>query len=1396
MQKQFLKRVAVLGALGLGLGTALPAWAQNTTANEGGDLAFGGPGTEAGKFQVLSDIIFDPKGVLYALEGVRWNNQTKQMIGNPRVQKFDRAGKVIGSIDLKTVPGIEWKEDQQRRDLSVLPSRIAADSAGNVFVTVPGAGKVLQWDAAGTFVRAIDIPNARAITLVGSGANERIAVVPSQNAVVNGKWTWLDGDKIIILNAAGIAEKTIALPQAYLDVQDVAADKAGNFYLKAEPNAIFKISPDGKLLRTFGGNPTTRNPDGSEVIHTVAVDSKNNVYSFTWGNPSLLTRFDADGKTVTQREGQFKWGDPWGTHSGYTPLAIDPEDRVWTASTVMQDPSGVHFKTYRAVPAIVRTRTDYFSVPANAVRQTPLRMLGFKADVKSGLPSNVSYEPNKPVPMEFSVAAANRNVSSATANWRAFDAFKNEVAKGTFTLPLENGKAATAAFSWTPPRYGAYLVQVQMTSPDGELGALGEHVGVTPRFANMVSDVSGFKGGWEDAQRQMWSGLPNMRIHPGFSKDDKPEQRAAKMEALEGHIAHAEEAGATFLVQIVDNQKNFNPDDVRAIMERFKGRIKYVEVCNEPNFSGGIEDYFKIHKAAYDVIKAVDPNTKVMGPATVNIDLNWLKRLYELGFKDVSDIVAVHDYEGHESIDPVHWKWKFGEARKIMAQFGDANKPIWQTERAISGVRGNNYQGLVQAIRMSLHRDLLETLGIPSQHNNHYYLNQGGYSSVPTYVWSAQGPQPGALVMRTRHALTTALNRKYAGQIDFGPTGNTLLMGVRYAGATGETVVLRNLGAPQGTVEFGAKGATALNVTDSWGNVSAVPVRNGKASLEIGQLPIYVQLAAGQSLDAPDMDFGRNLAPRAEFVYSSTTKSTMNLLNNGVIETYNAGNPNGDTNGAKIWQGDLPSPGQNLEMRFARPTPVNKIVVRTPRADNGFTTLLDYDIQAWDGAAWKTVAEVRRPMPATEPAVTADATHAIWMDDTSVFAHTFAPVTTDRLRLVARETTRGFLPDDRSRAWANQIPQKLMLREVEIYSPTMPVRVEAALQGAGAARTLQATIRNNGTKAVNANLRAFAPQGWNVAATTPVALAPGASKTVTIPATLPAVVAAGTNFVDVELRDEKNALLDSNFVSLTTSAPVEVAPLASSSAETTAEGALVRTTIKNTSAAPLSGTAVLRLDGPAAVAPMEQAFGPVAPGESATVSFRAPGLDLATQRWNANFDVVANGVQTSARKELFGQIWNVVGPFPRGFDVPEGPEKTMTFDTNANYVDMVGTSRKWTTVVPSADGLVNLQDLLKAGNEVQAYAVAFITSPKAQKAIFSVGTDDGGKGWFNGKQIYSDDAGHGAAPGQTQIPVELKAGRNEVWLKVTQGSGGWGFYFDLLDPATGKPLGDIIYTAR
>jgi len=173
------------------------------------------------------------------------------------------------------------------------------------------------------------------------------------------------------------------------------------------------------------------------------------------------------------------------------------------------------------------------------------------------------------------------------------------------------------------------------------------------------------------------------------------------------------------------------------------------------------------------MIKQVDPNAKVVGPSVCGIQLPWYAAFYKAGGGKVVDILSIHDYEGNETISPDHWRWKFAQLRAIMSQYGDGDKEIYQTERAITGVRTHDFIGIQQAIRVTLHNDLLQTLGVPSEHDSHYYLNESGYNGVPAYAWTrSSSPFPTPLAMRTREALIKG--KKYTGTDDFGPSGNLI----------------------------------------------------------------------------------------------------------------------------------------------------------------------------------------------------------------------------------------------------------------------------------------------------------------------------------------------------------------------------------------------------------------------------------------------------------------------------------------------------------------------------------------------------------------------------------------------------------------------------------------------
>ncbi|MBV9865388.1 MAG: HEAT repeat domain-containing protein [Abitibacteriaceae bacterium] len=173
----------------------------------------------------------------------------------------------------------------------------------------------------------------------------------------------------------------------------------------------------------------------------------------------------------------------------------------------------------------------------------------------------------------------------------------------------------------------------------------------------------------------------------------------------------------------------------------------------------------------------------------------------------------------------------------------------------------------------------------------------------------------------------------------------------------------------------------------------------------------------------------------------------------------------------------------------------------------------------------------------------------------------------------------------------------------------------------------------------------------------------------------------------------------------------------------------------------------------------------------------------------------ANDVLNLADVVLRG--WQILGPLPAenqaaAFDKNYGPETAV--DLTKTYPGAGGKTVGWKPAVIQPNGLVALEKQLDPHENVVGYATVYVKSPDARKAIVSVGSDDGIKVWINGKQVIANNANRPAAPGTDQANVDLNAGWNQVLLKITQGGGEWGYYFDLLD-AQKKPMTDITYAA-
>jgi hypothetical protein len=124
-------------------------------------------------------------------------------------------------------------------------------------------------------------------------------------------------------------------------------------------------------------------------------------------------------------------------------------------------------------------------------------------------------------------------------------------------------------------------------------------------------------------------------------------------------------------------------DFIRHVATRYKGRIHYYEVWNEPNlkefFTGTPGQMVALAREAYKILKEVDPSIKVVSPsATAHYGVPWLDKYLNLGGGNYADIIGYHFYvhpNPPEDMVPL-----INSVKATMGKYGFANKPLWNTE--------------------------------------------------------------------------------------------------------------------------------------------------------------------------------------------------------------------------------------------------------------------------------------------------------------------------------------------------------------------------------------------------------------------------------------------------------------------------------------------------------------------------------------------------------------------------------------------------------------------------------------------------------------------------------------------------------------------------------------------
>lgn len=140
----------------------------------------------------------------------------------------------------------------------------------------------------------------------------------------------------------------------------------------------------------------------------------------------------------------------------------------------------------------------------------------------------------------------------------------------------------------------------------------------------------------------------------------------------------------------------------RKVIQRYKNRVKYWEVWNEPDSrtywtpQDDMKRYTRLLKKVYKAAKSEDPSCKIVLGGLTSSGYFALKSIYREGGKDSFDVANIHPF-----VDPLSPDRKgnlltiYRNVRRVLDQNGDQSKKIWFSEIGAPGVkertRGNGW---------------------------------------------------------------------------------------------------------------------------------------------------------------------------------------------------------------------------------------------------------------------------------------------------------------------------------------------------------------------------------------------------------------------------------------------------------------------------------------------------------------------------------------------------------------------------------------------------------------------------------------------------------------------------------------------------------------------------------
>jgi hypothetical protein len=486
-------------------------------------------------------------------------------------------------------------------------------------------------------------------------------------------------------------------------------------------------------------------------------------------------------------------------------------------------------------------------------------------------------------------------------------------------------------------------------------------------------------------------------------------------------------------------------EGAKKVAAAFKGTQNYFEGTNEPNFFTNPQASAAESCMLKAAVTSVDPTAKVIGPGVVDIDpgygLPWIDAYLAAGAKDCIDGISYHVYNNING-DVYQARYFFDKLEAVLAKHGVQHLERWQTEQgAFASVYGL-FDPRHQARWDMLMLMMLEQYGVPKEQNHLWYDKSGGFWHVPSFREGTYGSLFASPAM-VRVMSEEVYGKKYVRKYDFGTPGNNLYVGNLYSGTNGNVAMFMSNGDTDGKVTLSVSGASSLKVVSAFGVVSSIPVVNGKATLTVPEVPVYVEFGAGQSVEVVPTNWGANLAQQAGVAFKSSGngasphggawQNSISKINDSVLNVWYMN----QTYDGDPWLDNTPA-GQQVWFEVDLPTvqDVKRVVLYSGVPWSLRGSVLDYELQIEQGGQWVTVERVQeQPKTLKEGIIWMRNSMTTFYSGRSVFQHELpTTVKTSKIRFLVHDVTWGGVPNKEAWEAGGQAgPNRFNIREIEVF---------------------------------------------------------------------------------------------------------------------------------------------------------------------------------------------------------------------------------------------------------------------------------------------------------------------------------------------------------------------------